>query len=60
MNIPKDHYLGDGLYAGHDNYQIYLSAPREDGDHWVALDNRTLASFLAYIEGIKQAKVSPA
>ena len=37
--LPKDEtYLGDGLYVGFDGWQIVLRAPREHGDHFVALD----------------------
>jgi hypothetical protein len=32
-------YLGDGLYASFDGYQIILRAARINaGDHWVALE----------------------
>lgn len=31
-------YLGDGLYASCNGYQIVLRAPREGGDHFVALE----------------------
>jgi len=33
-----EQYLGDGLYASFDGYQITLRAPRTNGDHWVALE----------------------
>lgn len=32
-------YVGDGLYASFDGYQIKLRAPREDGDHVVYLES---------------------
>jgi hypothetical protein len=32
-----EEYLGDGLYASFDGWQIVLRAQREGGDHWVAL-----------------------
>ena len=31
-------YLGDGLYASFDGYQIKLRAPRANGDHVVYLE----------------------
>ena len=31
-------YLGDGLYARFDGFQIVLRAPRPEGDHYVALE----------------------
>lgn len=38
--MPKETYLGDGLYASFDGWQICLRAPREDGDHVVYLDQQ--------------------
>ena len=43
----KETYLGDGLFCSFDGHQIKLRAPRENGDHWVALDP---AAFDALIE----------
>lgn len=31
-------YLGDGLYASFDGFNIGLRAPRLDGDHYIALE----------------------
>lgn len=45
-------YLGDGLTATFDGWQIILRAPRSDGEHWVALEPETfaaLARFAAHI-----------
>lgn len=36
--MSEETYLGDGLYASFDGYQIKLRAPREEGDHAVYLD----------------------
>lgn len=53
----KRTYLGDGLYAADDGYQILLIAPRASGvEHYVALEPRVLEEFFRYIErnaGIK-------
>jgi hypothetical protein len=42
-------YLGDGLYASFDGYQIRLRAPREGGDHvrftWTARRSRLSSNF---------------
>jgi hypothetical protein len=44
-------YLGDGLYASWDGWQVKLRAPRENGDHVVFLeDGLTLKTFLEFIE----------
>jgi hypothetical protein len=47
----RETYLGDGLYASFDGYQIRLRAPRENGDHEVFLeDGLTLQEFLKFID----------
>lgn len=51
-------YLGDGLYASFDGYQVKLRAPRNPVDHEVYLEPRTLESFLAYC--LKIGMISPA
>lgn len=43
-------YLGDGLYASYDGYQFILRAPREDGDHWVALELPVYRTFVRYAQ----------
>lgn len=45
-----EQYLGDGLYASFDGYQIRLRAPREDGDHVVFLDSETCTAFLEWVK----------
>jgi hypothetical protein len=47
-------YLGDGLYARHDGWHVGLRAPREGGDHWVALEPPVLSKFLQFIGLDKQ------
>jgi len=46
----KETYLGDGLYASFDGYMFILRAPRENGDHYVALEPNVLAEFEAFVE----------
>jgi hypothetical protein len=41
-------YLGDGLYASFDGYQIKLRAPRGYIDDEVFLDAQTLAAFRSW------------
>ena len=36
--LSEETYLGDGLYASFDGFSIMLRAPREGGDHVVALE----------------------
>ncbi len=50
----KETYLGDGLYASFDGYQIKLRAPDlVEGDRIVYLDERTLEAFERYVECLK-------
>lgn len=48
----EESYLGDGLYAKFDGYQIVLRAPRVDGDHWVALEPEAYANLLRFTKHI--------
>lgn len=43
-------YLGDGLYASFDGWQITLRAPRSEGDHYVALEPDVFQALLRYAE----------
>ena len=51
-----ERYLGDGLYANWDGYQITLRAPREGGDHHVALEPPVLRSFKEYAKKIAKIR----
>jgi hypothetical protein len=47
-------YLGDGVYAQHDGYQLWLTT--EDGyrtTNAIALDDSTLGMFLRYIDKLR-------
>ena len=46
--MSEEEYLGDGLYASFDGWHIRLRAPREDGDHWVAMEPHVYAALLDY------------
>lgn len=41
----REVYLGDGVYASFDGYQIWLRTPRSNGDHSLALEPRVLAAL---------------
>jgi len=44
-------YLGDGLYASWDGYQIRLRAPRDGDDDVIFLeDGLTLQAFFEFID----------
>lgn len=53
MSEHPETYLGDGLYASFDGWQVILRAPRDGGDHWIGLEPSTMAalqSYLAYLD----------
>jgi hypothetical protein len=53
----REEYLGDGLYASFDGWQVILRAPREGGDHVVALEPevyRSLRNWLASYPALKR------
>ncbi len=45
-------YLGDGLYASFDGWQIQLRAPRPDGDHFIYMEPSVQVAFIEFIERI--------
>jgi hypothetical protein len=42
-------YLGDGLYASFDGWQIVLRAPRSGGDHLVGLEPAVFQALSRWI-----------
>lgn len=50
--MNPDTYLGDGLYASFDGYQIRLYTERADGTHEVFLDSSTLVAFERFVVGL--------
>ena len=53
-------YLGDGLYASYDSYQIKLRAPRGHEDHVVFLEPEVLAAFEQYVRELRAPKADGA
>lgn len=43
-------YLGDGVYAEFDGFAVWLSTPREDGEHRIALEPDVYDALAAYIK----------
>jgi len=50
--MPKEEnetYIGDGVYARFDGYQIWLRAPRGDSpDHEIALEQKVFYALVWY------------
>jgi hypothetical protein len=57
---PSQHpcYLGDGVYASFDGYQIWLRTESETGTNDIALDGPTFKALLAYQQRL-QDEVKP-
>lgn len=51
-DLYKEVYLGDGLYASYDGWQIKLRAPRSEGDHIVYLDQSVCIALAQYMESL--------
>lgn len=47
--MPKETYLGDGLYASMEGDMLKLRAPRIDGDHEVFLEPEICAELVRFI-----------
>jgi hypothetical protein len=48
----REEYLGDGLYASFDGWQVRLRAPRDGGDHEVFLEQSTLQAFIEFLDAL--------
>jgi hypothetical protein len=48
----REEYLGDGLYAPFDGFQVRLRAPRENGDHEVFLEAPVLPAFIEFLDAL--------
>lgn len=57
MNEQKDSYLGDGVYASFDGYQIWLAANHQE-NKVVALEPNVIFMLMKYIEQIYQLKIT--
>jgi hypothetical protein len=49
-------FLGDGLFASYDGFQITLRAPRDHGDHYVVLEPTVMAEFLRFATEVGMIK----
>lgn len=54
----KEEYIGDGLYARYDGFAIWLRAPREGGDHEVALEPQVLREFIRFAMQFRAATIA--
>ena len=47
MSADKEIYLGDGVYASFDGFQIKLRAPRENGNSEIFIEPAVYINLLA-------------
>lgn len=52
----NERYLGDGLYASFDGWQIRLRAQHDNVDHVVYLEPEVLAEFERYVKNIRKTR----
>lgn len=50
MALNDMQYIGDGVYVGHDGYQVWLSVGSHLNPPVVALDPRVMANLVQYWE----------
>ena len=56
--MKNETYLGDGLYASYDGFQIVLRAQIGRSSHFVCLDDSTLQAFLLFVRITTKTKIT--
>lgn len=51
--MSSETYLGDGLYASFDGWQIKLCAPHATGNHEVYLEPSVIEAFERYVAQLR-------
>lgn len=51
-------YLGDGLYAKDEGFMVTLYTERENGRHFVALEDEVLSAFFRFLERTREIKIT--
>lgn len=57
--MSSEEYLGDGLYASFDGWELRLRAPRAGGDHVVYLEPSVLEALENYLQRVRAAADGP-
>lgn len=52
MTSGNKEYLGDGVYASFDGWQIWLSTLRENGEHRIALEPYVFHALCRYAKAL--------
>jgi len=48
MQLEKMEYLGDGVYCGHDGYQVWLTTGSHENEPLVALEPSVMKKLVSY------------
>lgn len=48
MNKQDMQYMGDGVYIGHDGYQLWLTTGSHENPELIAIDPNVLANIVKY------------
>jgi hypothetical protein len=51
-NLKLKRYLGDGVYAGYDGYQVWIWADRDGQRHAIALEPKTQVDLNRYFQDL--------
>lgn len=49
-------YLGDGVYASYDGFQVWLRTDRGGGQHLIALETGTYMALINYVKSLQSLK----
>jgi len=58
MNEQDMEYLGDGVYIGHDGYQVWLTIGSHLKEKMIALDPNVLRNLVRYAENKLNLKLT--
>lgn len=53
-------YIGDGVYAEDEGFQIVLRTDRDGATHWIVLDDQVFDSLLRFVERVHKVKITVA
>ena len=58
MSAYQDQYLGDGVYASHDGYHIWLDTRAQFQVHRIALEPSVFKKLIEYADGIRALQLA--
>lgn len=54
IEANKRYYLGDGLYASFDGFQVSLLTERYGIEHWVALERSVMVALEEFVKELRR------